>query len=543
MLRYLLFVPIFSLGAYAQFTGLAATPDGSAVYFASRLPQRGTTQPRHGKLFRASVGRGVELVRMEERVKNPTPFPFPSPLVSTTNYYDLTYPMLNASGELIGHVGTQECGPSSASQCAASTSVFVGGSRVSGWPVSRAGKYTLLLSFLRTYSHYSVLETGAGSKAAWVSSVGSGQWTTIIANSYVFEGYRSGVAWRRANAWAVERGSLNGVRRNIAGWPHPERPVLYVAALDDDPSATAWRVLEVDGETLEVRDHGERHAETCRAFQVLAGRLWARCRVKNSEPEQLWVANDEIGTGLRPLSTESAGLTEFAVAANGRAVWYVSGRGELRRLEVASGGLVAVIGPTPQADRDWRLFPGDLVTWTGVGLAAGRLQISVGGEPVPIVSGDERTIRAVIPWEPATIDFRWTGDFEFVPDPPKFAHYAVPALVLDDFGQPVVAHADWSRVTKERPAVGGQVIHFFATGLGPVLGPVRTGEPAPVESLRPLQNEFQCSFSGYAGRPEVLFAGLAPGTLGYYQVSLRLPNELPSGDAQLYCGSLVLPLR
>src|SRR5258707_290108 len=71
------------------------------------------------------------------------------------------------------------------------------------------------------------------------------------------------------------------------------------------------------------------------------------------------------------------------------------------------------------------------------------------------------------------------------------------------------------------PAHPGEVIVAYMTGLGPVddNGEVKSG--------------FSCSFDSAQG--DILYAGLAPGLTGSYQVNIRVPN-LHSSLASLFCG-------
>ena len=103
-------------------------------------------------------------------------------------------------------------------------------------------------------------------------------------------------------------------------------------------------------------------------------------------------------------------------------------------------------------------------------------------------------------------------------------------------GQPLVlAHQDFrAAVTSENPAHPGEIVHAYATGLGPVTPEAVTGVPAPLDKLFRLTDPFDCQTDS---RPmEVLFAGLAPGMIGIYQVSIRLPDSLPVGTLYLSCG-------
>jgi uncharacterized protein (TIGR03437 family) len=80
------------------------------------------------------------------------------------------------------------------------------------------------------------------------------------------------------------------------------------------------------------------------------------------------------------------------------------------------------------------------------------------------------------------------------------------------------------------PATRGvDYIDIFATGLGPVSNQPATGAPAPVKPLAQTTNPVTVTIGGVA--TQVLFAGLAPGYVGLYQVNLLVPGTAPAGSA------------
>ncbi len=80
-----------------------------------------------------------------------------------------------------------------------------------------------------------------------------------------------------------------------------------------------------------------------------------------------------------------------------------------------------------------------------------------------------------------------------------------------------------------RPARVGDVLEIYATGLGAVGEPPESGAIAPRDRLvRTLAQPMV----RLADLPqEVLFAGLAPGLVGVYQVNVRVGEEVEAGDA------------
>ncbi len=89
-----------------------------------------------------------------------------------------------------------------------------------------------------------------------------------------------------------------------------------------------------------------------------------------------------------------------------------------------------------------------------------------------------------------------------------------------------------------QPAAPGDYLVLYATGLGEVTPngdpngtPLATGVIAPV-SGSPLYETTAAPTVQLGGMPvKVLFAGVAPGTAGEYQIDFQVPTGVPEGDA------------
>jgi enamine deaminase RidA (YjgF/YER057c/UK114 family) len=112
------------------------------------------------------------------------------------------------------------------------------------------------------------------------------------------------------------------------------------------------------------------------------------------------------------------------------------------------------------------------------------------------------------------------------------------------FGPPKLMssmHQDFSGpVTSTKPAQSGEIIHLYASGFGPVTPGVPDGAAAPASPLSRTVNPVTCGALDAAGNVmplAVLFAGLAPGQTGVYQLDVELLGSLPAGNTvQVRCG-------
>lgn len=89
----------------------------------------------------------------------------------------------------------------------------------------------------------------------------------------------------------------------------------------------------------------------------------------------------------------------------------------------------------------------------------------------------------------------------------------------DGRGDALVMHAsDFRLVTAADPAIPGEPLALYATGLGPVTNAPPSGEPSPPAAI-PLVDGITIRVSISGRLQTVLYAGLAPGLAGVYQVN------------------------
>jgi uncharacterized protein (TIGR03437 family) len=80
-----------------------------------------------------------------------------------------------------------------------------------------------------------------------------------------------------------------------------------------------------------------------------------------------------------------------------------------------------------------------------------------------------------------------------------------------------------------RPARTGEVVELYATGLGAVTNQPATGAPASSTVLSRTLTEVTATVGGV--NAAVRFSGLAPGSVGLYQVNIDITAQMPRGNA------------
>ena len=86
-------------------------------------------------------------------------------------------------------------------------------------------------------------------------------------------------------------------------------------------------------------------------------------------------------------------------------------------------------------------------------------------------------------------------------------------------------------ITPANPAAAGYTtILIYCTGLGPVNNRPATGAAASVDTLSATTTNPTVTIGNMPA--QVLWSGLAPGSVGEYQVNVFVPANTPTGDAQ-----------
>lgn len=120
---------------------------------------------------------------------------------------------------------------------------------------------------------------------------------------------------------------------------------------------------------------------------------------------------------------------------------------------------------------------------------------------------------------------------------------AAPAIFQTSAGAVIATHLNWSLVSSDAPAVAGEIVSLWTTGLGNTNPQLEDGVlPATAQWLS-LMSQFEVQVNGAALDPSaVLYAGVAPGYAGLYQVNVRLPDPLPPNpEIRIGLGGVLSP--
>jgi uncharacterized protein (TIGR03437 family) len=252
-----------------------------------------------------------------------------------------------------------------------------------------------------------------------------------------------------------------------------------------------------------------------------------------------YIVNTVTGE-TQPLTLPDGELAaDGTLSGSGNAAFLVTSAGRIVRFELDTGRSVAIetlVPTTPYVRKQFGFSPGSLVRLEGT-LPRSVEQLTghilLGERPMPVLFARQNEIGVQVPWElrnttdvflrldlPSDSPFRQNESTFTSQIAPKFEPLNPGESSI--FGFKIVS-ADFSGLLTVDPQPG-EICHIYMTGLGPVRGQVQTGVPAPLGSMLPIEGNIRCRFSPYTADAETLFAGLAPGLTGVYQVTFQMPT-------------------
>jgi uncharacterized protein (TIGR03437 family) len=523
MARSLLLIFLF-WPLYAQFSQFSATDDGRRVYFTSTL-QLADDSPGFGesRIFVLDEN-GVALFAASGRPSLQTSSGASAPQVSSDGKtVGLTR---DGIGELVG-AGATVLGPG-----------VLAMSRNARWAAltvtSQAPPPTNALNIQST-----VINLATGERTGFSFPQGTSGISMIASNGTAVVPSPSGPSlWRQGNLTPVTL---------------PDRSTIV--ALSDDASLIIYeqivtptalrpqerliaRNLATGNETTIVTAEAPYPAASAVVKGLSNDGQWMLYLNIGSNHVDAFVANTTTGNSIALPVAEGEFVSDGTLSGNGSIAFLAISTGRIVSADAQSGAGMRTIVAAPAwmptiGSGPAYLFPGSIVHLTGKNLPsaatafAGRMFLD--NIALPIVYANHTEVVAQVPWELAAPG---SSAFRLESDSPFRQNQWVPILPMLPQFQPLdpneasvlgfkAIRGDFSGLLTSQPSPG-EVFVVYMTGMGPVNGPMVTGEPAPVDRAISIQGQFACSFHPY-GVAETLFAGLAPGLLGVYQVNFRIP--------------------
>jgi len=221
------------------------------------------------------------------------------------------------------------------------------------------------------------------------------------------------------------------------------------------------------------------------------------------------------------------------------------------------------------------IAPGELLTLYGSSLAdnttvvqggipfptsLGNVQVNIGGYPAPIYYVSPTAISAIVPYEVTgpIVQIQVINDIGSSNVVTEFVSETAPGVFTQNAGTGygLIVHLGigksvspvGSLVSDANPAVEGETVSVYLTGLGSVSPGITDGAPGPTSPPSATTNTIAVDISGTTVTND--FAGLSPGYAGLYQLNITLPatgltagpNYLDIAGPDSYMGYLLIPV-
>jgi uncharacterized protein (TIGR03437 family) len=241
------------------------------------------------------------------------------------------------------------------------------------------------------------------------------------------------------------------------------------------------------------------------------------------------------------MALDPSGTAAFVLTASGMSVI---------PLDTPAGTQVTASGVVNSANFQAAVAPNGLISIIGRNLATtasspgtplptvlGSSCVTLNNTPLPLLATAATQINAQLPTTLAAGRYPLvvrsiSGQSASTGINVTVAKYA-PAVFMDADG-PMLLHSDGTRINKDHPGRRDEKITLYVTGLGVTTGGrVTAGSPSPASPLA-----VTAPVNVYFGNPLIKeagiivdWSGLLPGSIGVYQLQLRIPGAHIKGDA------------
>jgi uncharacterized protein (TIGR03437 family) len=547
MIRITFFLAFFCLGLHAQFDSLQTTDDGSVLLFGSAWHLAGTDDSGSSRIFRWDATRFSQ-------VSKPSTGQFLSPSFTSA-------PFLSGDGKISGYSVVAGC--STGCPSLKPTLVLNGAAA----PASLTPSINAFLSrngrYLASGNTVADLSTGA------TQNLPSG---LPVGGRYGIGNNGTVLMYIVHQVFIIS--SMDLTLSTKPGLVIVNAPVVLNAVI----SAAENRVVyEIWGDTAAVRDQlWSYDVASGQATKLADIPLGTNLGISQFQPSisndgsRLLYRRPRAGGGFEVVLLDfNTGATttlaqilpsasNLVISGDGRSAWVHRVDGKLVRIAIDTSQVSEIPGRHAwMAQQAGGLVAGSYHHLYGGGFApddtsgpVGDITVDLTGAPFPIVGAGTRELDVQIPWNgPSSGQFPLTlhsssSPFESVLAldaeifAPTFERTGMPTDPRRDI---IVAHEDFHGVvTTADPAIPGEIVHVYMTGLGGTQPTPPTGSPTPFlaqANIRPV-----CSVAPQLENSHpaaVTFAGLAPGMIGIYQVDISIPTDVPPGDNLLSCADQV----
>ena len=526
MLERVILTILAVLPAAAQITSLSTSYDGSVLYFSSSLIQRGTDQRHHPKVFRWSENRGLEFVAQRER----------EIITNGTNAYSMQSVSASADGKRVGVNLTADCFPT-------------------GFGPSGCQSKTLP----RTGIQFLVDGTIVAEHHALLAFSPSARYAAITPNTFFLDGpsalidLDTGVetvpAFRFRSLQVFDDGSIFYAAGSSFGIWRANGDSAAISV----PAGWGYPILSPDGATV-VRRTFDFHLN---ARNVSTGEETFLSQISPILPEASFSSNggtiyfpgpspyqfsrvNPDGSG-RETFTFPREIVSYAVSGDGRLAYVSFADARVVRLDLATRAEAEILPPAPNISKvTGTILPGALLRIVGggfptetpvppygaefngisvdFGTTRGRILSATPGSIVaqlPYATAPEIQACNVVPGDQFLFHVRvWTPSEDPWDSPEVWLRRCTQQRLLIS---PAAVHDDGTEVTVANPARAGEVLRLFATGTDMPAEPQEDGVPAPADPIVLSTRPYPC------GELQVNPVHLAPGLVGIYTVSLRVP--------------------
>jgi uncharacterized protein (TIGR03437 family) len=188
------------------------------------------------------------------------------------------------------------------------------------------------------------------------------------------------------------------------------------------------------------------------------------------------------------------------------------------------------------------ISPGEFVTLYGTGLAKSNqtaappypltlngVSVLINNKPAPLYFVSPGQLNVLVPFAttgPTATIVVQNGSVNSNPVTVPVAATSPGVYTLDQSGSGggAILHADYSLVSAAKPAIGGETVLIYLTGLGTVTPGLTDGTAGTITTLYRVDADVWVYVGGE--QATVLFKGLAPGYPGLYQLNVTLPQFL-----------------